>query len=80
MGRMSVIDSDASLRMMGLSSLIEQGKNNFRRSSKALKIQTANGMVTSDTHAKVYVRELGTFLWVYLVENSPSVIIGMTSH
>ena len=51
--------------MMGLSSLTEQEKKTFRRSSKALKIQTTNGMVTSDTHAKVYVREFGTFLWVF---------------
>ena len=58
---MSVIDSGASLHMRGLSSL-------------TLKIQTANGMVTSDTHAKLYVRELGTFPWVHVVENSPSVL------
>ena len=60
--------------MRSLSSLTDQEKNTFRRLRQALKIQTANGMVTSDTHAKLYDRELGTFLWIYVVENSPSVL------
>ena len=72
--RVSFVDSGAFLHMMDISSLTEQEKRTDRRSSKALNIQTANGMVTKDTQAKVYIRELCAVVWVFLVENSPSVL------
>ena len=58
---MYFVDSGASLHMMEVSSLIEQEKTTDRCSSKALNIQTASGMVTTDTQAKVYIRELCAF-------------------
>ena len=60
--------------MMEISSLTEQEERTDRRSSKALNIQTANGVVTADTQAKVYIRVLCAFLCVFYVENSPSVL------
>ena len=72
---MSFVDSGASLHMMEMSSLREQEKTTDRRSSKALNIQTAHGRVTTDTQAKVFIRELCAFPCVFFyVENSPSVL------
>ena len=59
---------------MEISFLTEQEKTTDRRSSKALTVQTANGRVTTDTQAKVYIRELCAVLWVFFFENSPSVL------
>ena len=33
----------------------------------------SNCIVVSDTHAKVYIKELGAYLWIHLVKDSPSV-------
>ena len=63
-----MVDSVASLHIMGLSSLNKKEKSNI------LDIQTRNGIVASDTQAKVYIKELGACPWVHLVEDSPSVL------
>ena len=39
-----------------------------------LSSPTASGIVVSDTQAKVYIEELGAYLWVHLVKDSPSVL------
>ena len=72
--RMSMDDSGASLQMMGSSSLNDKEKKTIRQSSTILDIQTANGIVVSDTQAKVYIKEFGACPWVHLVEDSPSVL------
>ena len=69
-----IVDSGASLQIMGLSSLNHKEKNTIRRSSKILDIQTANGIVVSDTQAKVFILELGAYLRIQLVEDSASVL------
>ena len=68
---MYIVDSGASLHMMGLSSLSEKEKKTIRQSSKILDIQTANDIVLSDTQAKGLHNN---YLWVHLVEDSPSVL------
>ena len=47
------VDSGASLHMMGSSSLKLKEKKTIRQSSKILDIQSANGIVVSDTQAIV---------------------------
>ena len=37
-------------------------------------MQTANVIVVSDTQAKVFITELGAYLWVHVVEDAPSVL------
>ena len=52
------VDSGASSHMMVLSSLKCKEKKTIRRSIRILHIQTANGIVVSDTQAKVCMNEL----------------------
>ena len=44
------------------------------KSSTVLDNQIANSSVVSDTQAKVYIKELGAYLWIHLVKDSPSVL------
>ena len=48
--------------MMGLCSLDHGEKKTIRQSSKIMDNQRANGIVVSDTQAKVHIKELGTYL------------------
>ena len=72
--RFYVVDSGASEHRMGLSSVNHTEKKTIRRPSSILDIQTANGIVVSDTQAKVYIKELGAYLWIHLVKDFPSVL------
>ena len=56
--RVYMVDSGASLHVMGLSSLNHIEKKTTRQSSKILDMQTASGIVVSDTQAKVYIKKL----------------------
>ena len=49
---MYIVDSDASLHMMRLLSFNQRQKKTIRRSSEFLDIQTAIGIVISDTRAQ----------------------------
>ena len=60
-GRVYMVDSGALLHMMGLSSLNHKEKKTIRQSNTTRDIQTANGIVVSDTEAKVYIKELGAY-------------------
>ena len=71
--RVYTVDSGASLHMMELSSLSNKGKRTVRLSSNILDVQTANGIVVSDSQAMVYIKELGADPWVHLEEDSPPV-------
>ena len=68
--------STVALRYIWLDNLLWIVNRSIRQSSKILDIQTANGVVVSDTQATVYIKELGASLWVHLVEDSPSVLLG----
>ena len=46
----------------------------FDGPNKILDIQTANGIVVSDTQVKVYTNDLDAYLWVHLVEDAPSAL------
>ena len=48
---------------MWLPSLNNKEQKNVRQSSNILDIQTANGIVVSDTRTKVYIKEFGAYLW-----------------
>ena len=62
---MFIANSGASLHTMRESSLTSQ-------------MHTASGIVRSANVAKIYIQELGTYLHVKLVEDSPSVLSVMT--
>ena len=68
-----MVDRGASLHV-GSSSLNNKEEKTIRQSNHILDVQTANGIVVSNTHTKVYIKELGAYLWVHLVEDSPSVL------
>ena len=44
----------------------------LRWTKNRIEIQTASGIVRSTKEARVYIQELGTFLYVKFVEGSPS--------
>ena len=67
--RAYIVDSGASLHVMGFSSPNHGEKKIIRRSSKILDIQTADGIVVSDTPAKVHIEELGACPWIHLVRD-----------
>ena len=69
-----MVDSGPSLHMMGLSSLNHKEKKTIRQSNTIRDIQTANGIVVSDTEAKVYIKELGAYLGVDLMKDSSAVL------
>ena len=71
---MCIVESGASLHVMWLSSLNNEEKKHIRPISKTVDIQTANGIVVSDTQAKVNIKERGAYLWVDLVKDSQSVL------
>ena len=76
--RMHIVDSGASLHMMGLSSLICKEKNAFL-ADNILNFQTTSGIVVSDTSASVNITELGAYPWVHLVGSfSVSAHVGRT--
>ena len=67
------VDSGASLQKMMLLPLTK--KKTVRQSSTNLDIQTANGIVVSDTQAKVYIQEFGAHPWVQLVDYAINFVI-----
>ena len=69
--RKYIVDSGASLHMMGRSFLSPQEKKTLRPTEDDLKIQTAYG-IRSTKEARTYIHELGTHLHVTLVRDSPS--------
>ena len=69
---MYIVDSGASIHMMGSLSLNNKEKNTLRPSSKMLDIQTAIGIVVSDTQVKVDMKEPSALICgVHLVDDSP---------
>ena len=70
--RMHIVDTGASLN--------RREKKTVRQSSNILDIQTANGIVVLDTQAKVYIKELGSYPWIHLVKDSPSVLSRWEDH
>ena len=69
--RMHIVDSGASLHMMGLTSPSHNEKKTVKQDSG---YSDPNGIVVSDTQAKVYIKDHGACLRVHLVEVSPSVL------
>ena len=58
-----MVDSGTSMHLIGISSLNYEEKNAFRNSSENLDVETTNDIVVSDTQARVYIKELGAYLW-----------------
>ena len=61
------------LHMMG-EVFSTQEKKNLRQTKNCFEIQTASGIVRSTKEARAHIQELGTHLYVVLVENSPSIV------
>ena len=72
---MYIVDSGASLHMMGSPSLNDKEKKTIRQSNKIVDIQTANCIVVSDRQTAVYTtKELGPYQLIHLVKDSPSAL------
>ena len=65
------VHSGASLHVMGPTSQNKKENKTIGQPNKILDIHTSNGIVVSDTQAKVYIWLL---FGVHMVENSPSVL------
>ena len=69
--RVRIVDSSASLHTEGRK-VISRRKKNIRQTQNNLEIQTANGIVRCTKKARINIQELGNYLHVKLVEDSPS--------
>ena len=58
-GQRYIVDSGASLHLLGISSLTPKEKRTIRMSYVILDIQTANGMTVSELQAQIHIEELG---------------------
>ena len=55
---------------------IKEKRRPFDTQAKNLDVQIANDIVVSDTHAKVYINELGASLWIHVVKDSLVLSLG----
>ena len=69
-----IVDKGASLQMMGYPSLTPKEKHTMRNTSKVLVIKTANGVVESNTEAKVSIQVLLASLYFKLVDDYPCIL------
>ena len=67
--RMYMVDSGASLHLIGESSLNAQERTHVRKTKDDLEFQCANGIVRTTKERKVHSQELGTYLYVKVVDS-----------
>ena len=73
MDRMYIVDSGAALHMMAASSL-SAGKEDHTEDQKLPGDPNREGTIRSTEEARVDIQELGTYLYVKLVDEFPSVL------
>ena len=73
-GREFVVDSGASMLMVGKKDLNKADLETVRMSKNPIMVVTANGEVQTKEEATVYVRELDLFVTVMLLDNTRAVL------
>ena len=61
---------------MGYSSLTPKEKNTIRNTNKVRVTKTANSVVESNTEVKVFIQELGAFVYSKLVDDFMCILSG----
>ena len=69
-----VVDSGASVHMISKQDLNDAEMDTLTKSCSPTIVITANGEVQTHEEAKVYVKELGIFLTMKVIENTPAVL------
>ena len=69
-----VVDSGASMHMISKKDLSEAEMDTLTKSCSPTIVITANGEVQTQEEAVVYVKELGIFLTMKVLENTPAVL------
>ena len=69
-----VVDSGASMHMISKKDLSDAEMDTLTKSCSPTIVITANGEVQTHEEATVYVKELGIFLTVEVLENTPAVL------
>ena len=69
-----VVDSGASMHMISKKDLNDAEMDTLTKSCSPTIIITANGEVQTHEEAMVYVKELGIFLTMKVLENTPAVL------
>ena len=69
-----VVDSGASMHMISKKDLSKAEMDTLTKSCSPTIVTTANGEVQTHGEAIVYVKELGIFLTMKVVENTPAVL------
>ena len=69
-----VVDSGASMRMISKKDLSDAEMDTLTNSCSPTIVITANGEVQTHEEATVYVKELGIFLTMKVLENTPAVL------
>ena len=72
--RTFVVDSGASMCMLSKRDLSPAEMDTLRRSRTRTMVLTANWEVQTNEEAQVYVHDLGLFVTVQLLEETPAVI------
>ena len=69
-----VVDSSASMHMISKKDLSDAEMDTLTKSCSPTIVITANGEVQTHEEATVYVKELGIFLTMKVLENTPAVL------
>ena len=69
-----VVDSGASMHMISTKDLSDAEMDTLTKSCSPTIVITANGEVQTHEEATVYANELGTFLTMKILENTPAVL------
>ena len=69
-----VVDSGASMHMISKTDLSNDDMDTLTKSCSPTIVITANGEVQTHEEAIVYVKELGIFLTIKVLENTPAVL------
>ena len=69
-----VVDSGASMHMISKKDLSDAEMDTLTKSCSPTMVITANGEVQTHEEATVYVKELGIFLTMKVLENTPAVL------
>ena len=69
-----VVDSGASMHMISKKDLSDAEMDTLAKSCSPTIVITANGEVQTHEEATVYVKELGIFLTMKVLENTPAVL------
>ena len=72
--RVFVVDSGASMHMLSKGDLSSDELDTLRRSRNPATKMTANGEVQTNEEAQVFVHDIGLFLTVQLLDETPAVL------